>query len=202
MSTQWNPRPHKKYYSKSLVLAGFIVYCAVLSNTSGWRTVEDIGLDRVMVLTAQVGADGAGGWHFLFFLNGMFFTPTGALWEAILMQIWPQQVSVGLSMSQYVWAFAISVLCHIEGVENASSCSSMFWLIFTAWEVITFARHWILKNKPSHCVFKIILDLESIGSSLGIDWEIIWTGVEWSGPAIRPGLDNRHLIILTPHTCL
>ena len=38
------------------------------------------------------------------------------------------------------------------------------------------------------------LDLESIGSSLGIDWEIIWSGVEWSGPAIRPGLDNRHLI--------
>ena len=24
---------------------------------------------------------------------------------------------------------------------------------------------------------------------------IIWSGVEWSGPAIRPGLDNRHLII-------
>ena len=46
------------------------------------------------------------------------------------------------------------------------------------------------------------LDLESKGSSLGIDWEIIWSGVEWSGPAIRPGLDNRHLIILTPHTCL
>ena len=46
------------------------------------------------------------------------------------------------------------------------------------------------------------LDLESIGTSLGIDWEIIWSGVEWSGPAIRPGLDNRNLIILTPHTCL
>ena len=39
------------------------------------------------------------------------------------------------------------------------------------------------------------LDLESIGSSLGINWELIWSGVEWSGPAIRPGLDNRHLII-------
>ena len=25
--------------------------------------------------------------------------------------------------------------------------------------------------------------------------ELIWSGVEWSGPAIRPGLDNRHLII-------
>ena len=36
--------------------------------------------------------------------------------------------------------------------------------------------------------------MESIGSSLGIDGEIIWSGVEWSGPAIRPGLDNRHLI--------
>ena len=55
------------------VLAGFIVYCAVLSNTSGWRTGGDIGLDRVMVLTAQVGADGAGGWHFLFLLNGIIF---------------------------------------------------------------------------------------------------------------------------------
>ena len=39
------------------------------------------------------------------------------------------------------------------------------------------------------------LDMESIGSYLGIDWELIWSGVEWSGPAIRPGLDNRHLII-------
>ena len=29
----------------------------------------------------------------------------------------------------------------------------------------------------------------------GIDWELIWSGVEWSGPAIRPGLDNKHLII-------
>ena len=37
------------------------------------------------------------------------------------------------------------------------------------------------------------LDLESIGSSLGIDCELIWSGVEWNGPAIRPGLDNRHL---------
>ena len=37
--------------------------------------------------------------------------------------------------------------------------------------------------------------MESIGSSLGIDLELIYSGVEWSGPAIRPGLDNRHLII-------
>ena len=43
-------------------------------------------------------------------------------------------------------------------------------------------------------VFSRKLDLESIGSSLGIDYELIWSGVEWSGPAIIPGLDNRHLI--------
>ena len=40
----------------------------------------------------------------------------------------------------------------------------------------------------------LLLDLDSIGSSLGIALELIWSGVEWSGPAIRPGLDNRHLI--------
>ena len=34
------------------------------------------------------------------------------------------------------------------------------------------------------------LDVESIGSSLGI-----WAGLDWSGPDIRPGLYNRHLII-------
>ena len=39
------------------------------------------------------------------------------------------------------------------------------------------------------------LDLESIRSSLGIDWELIWAGLDWSGPDIRPGLYNRHLII-------
>ena len=38
------------------------------------------------------------------------------------------------------------------------------------------------------------LDLESIGSKLGIDTELFWSGVEWNGPAIRPDLDNRHLI--------
>ena len=42
------------------------------------------------------------------------------------------------------------------------------------------------------------LDLESIGSSLGIDRELIWSGVEWSAPAIRPGLDSKHLIIEGP----
>ena len=40
------------------------------------------------------------------------------------------------------------------------------------------------------------------GSSLGIDCELILSGVDWSGPAIRPGLENRHLIILIPHSCL
>ena len=45
------------------------------------------------------------------------------------------------------------------------------------------------------CDWNYQLDLESMGSSLGIDWELIWSGVEWSGPAIRPGLDSRHLII-------
>ena len=34
-----------------------------------------------------------------------------------------------------------------------------------------------------------------IGSSLGIDCELFGSGVEWNGPAIRPGLDIRHLII-------
>ena len=58
----------------------------------------------------------------------------------------------------------------------------------------------ILLKKISY--YNIQLGLKLIGSSLGIDWEFIWSGVEWSGPAIRPGLDNRHLIILTPHTCL
>ena len=42
-------------------------------------------------------------------------------------------------------------------------------------------------------LFRFLLDLESIGSSLGIDWELIWSGVEWSGPSNC--LDNRHLII-------
>ena len=39
------------------------------------------------------------------------------------------------------------------------------------------------------------LDLESIRSSLGIDRELIWAGLDWSGPDFKPGLDNRHLII-------
>ena len=33
--------------------------------------------------------------------------------------------------------------------------------------------------------------MESIGSSLGIDRELIWAGLDWSGPDIRPGLNNR-----------
>ena len=45
------------------------------------------------------------------------------------------------------------------------------------------------------------LDLESIGSSLGFDWELICAGLEWSGPDIRQGLYlyNRHLIIIDGH---
>ena len=42
---------------------------------------------------------------------------------------------------------------------------------------------------------KDLLDLESTGSSLGIDWELIWAGLDWSGPDIIPCLYNRHLII-------
>ena len=40
-----------------------------------------------------------------------------------------------------------------------------------------------------HYIHKTQLDLESIGSSLGIDWKLIWSGV------VRLGLDNRNLII-------
>ena len=45
------------------------------------------------------------------------------------------------------------------------------------------------------CDWNYQLDLESIGSSLGIDWELIWAGLDWSGPDIRPGVYNRNLII-------
>ena len=38
---------------------------------------------------------------------------------------------------------------------------------------------WVVNNEK--------LDLESIRSSLGIDWELIWAGLDWSGPDIRPG---------------
>ena len=34
-----------------------------------------------------------------------------------------------------------------------------------------------------------------MGSSLGIDGELICSGVEWSGPDIGQGLYNRHLIL-------
>ena len=36
--------------------------------------------------------------------------------------------------------------------------------------------------------------MESIGSSLGIDWELIWAGLDWSGPDIRPCLYNRIIV--------
>ena len=48
---------------------------------------------------------------------------------------------------------------------------------------------------PPVGAFERKLDLESIGSSLGIDWELIWAGLDWSGPDIRLGLYNRYLII-------
>ena len=35
------------------------------------------------------------------------------------------------------------------------------------------------------------LDLESIGSSLGFEEELIWAGLDWSGPDICVGLINR-----------
>ena len=38
--------------------------------------------------------------------------------------------------------------------------------------------------------------MESIGSSLGFEGVLIWAGLDWRGPDIRPGLVNRHLIRL------
>ena len=38
------------------------------------------------------------------------------------------------------------------------------------------------------------LDLESIGSGLGFEEELIWAGLDWRGPDISSGLVNRHLI--------
>ena len=52
-----------------------------------------------------------------------------------------------------------------------------------------------MKKGGAWNLLKEELDLEWIGSSLGIDWELIWAGLDWSGPDVRPGLDNRHLII-------
>ena len=39
------------------------------------------------------------------------------------------------------------------------------------------------------------LDLESIGSSLGLEGELIWSWLDRRGPDIRSGFVNRHLII-------
>ena len=71
-----------------------------------------------------------------------------------------------------------------------------FWRLISGPARGTASGVWERKLDPGDKFynFNIRLDLESIGSSLGIDWELIWSGVEWSGPAIRPGLDNRHLI--------
>ena len=38
------------------------------------------------------------------------------------------------------------------------------------------------------------LDLESIGSGLGFEGELIWAGLDWWGPDISSGLVNRNLI--------
>ena len=43
------------------------------------------------------------------------------------------------------------------------------------------------------------LDLESIGSSLGLEGELIRAGLDWRGPDISSGLVNRHLIIMEGH---
>ena len=43
-------------------------------------------------------------------------------------------------------------------------------------------------------VNKCKLDLESIGSGLGFEGELIWAGLDWKGPDISSGLVNRHLI--------
>ena len=42
--------------------------------------------------------------------------------------------------------------------------------------------------------YKIRLDLESIGSSLRFEGELIWAGLDWRGHDISSGLVNRHLI--------
>ena len=42
--------------------------------------------------------------------------------------------------------------------------------------------------------FNCKLDLESVGSSLRFEGELIWAGLDWRGPDISSGLVNRHLI--------
>ena len=49
-----------------------------------------------------------------------------------------------------------------------------------------------VQNPPK---FEVKLYLDSIGSSLGIDRELIWAGLDWRGPDIRQGLYIRQLII-------
>ena len=41
--------------------------------------------------------------------------------------------------------------------------------------------------------FNCKLDLESVGSSLRFEGELIWAGLDWRGPDISSGLVNRHL---------
>ena len=40
----------------------------------------------------------------------------------------------------------------------------------------------------------LILDLESTGSCLGFEGELIWAELDWRGHDISSGLVNRHLI--------
>ena len=45
------------------------------------------------------------------------------------------------------------------------------------------------------------LDLESIGSSLGFEGELIWAGLDWRGPDISSLLVNTHLIRQLERSC-
>ena len=92
-----------------------------------------------------------------------------------------------------------SMISSSESYPSFFTMTEVFLLVQNPWKTfLTLNAFEILQEvKPrfDYFITKDKLDLESIGSSLGIDWELIWSGVEWSGPDIRPGLDNRHLII-------
>ena len=100
-----------------------------------------------------------------------------------------------------IWKLSVAV----SGVWEVLYCIPSFWLNCEFWFVSACLRvfcmrlwQWKFKASLTYSLFSkivLILDLESIGSSPGINWELFGSGVEWSGPAIRPGLDNRHLII-------
>ena len=48
----------------------------------------------------------------------------------------------------------------------------------------------LLKKCLKLLIKKRILDLESIGTSPGVKWDLIWAGLDWRGPDIRLGLNN------------